>query len=82
MKSFTVDVTQDHIDDGTPMCIFSCPVALALIGTGATRVMVDGTFATFTKDGTELCLVMPKNTQLWVHSFDRGENVKPFSFQF
>lgn len=82
-----IDVTQDDIDDGHPRESECCPVALALNRTMPLpwkwNVGVRPARAWLREPGVPVAsvLVLPPRVDRFISRFDRGETVKPFSFE-
>ncbi len=91
----TVQVTQEHIQQGRRNKCKRCPIALAineLLMSGLISVVSDGTVAVI-----DIAWVLIPNEESWyetlaredtppsaakfIHDFDRGFEVRPFSFQ-
>ena len=73
----TIEVTQCHIDSGEKYSPCGCPVALAL--KSATRHGWSvGVHSAMTSSHIRL---LPSETIDYIAAFDRGEDVKPFSFE-
>lgn len=74
----TIEVTQCHIDSGEPRSCQGCPVALAL-----KSATLHG-WAVGVRSAMTGChhRLLPHKTIEFIRAFDRGEDVKPFSFEF
>jgi hypothetical protein len=87
LQPITVKVKTTHIKNGKREHVCQCPIALATqealrnAGLGSYRTLVDGDVQVHNSHKT------PKfactETQLWkfIHAFDNGEKVKPFTFK-
>ena len=77
-----VDITEDYIKKGHAGDCLKCPIALALkaIGHGA---WVEKKFmkVDIPKGGTTF-VTLPREAELFVEFFDKGYDVKPFTFSF
>ena len=71
-----VEVTAADIATGEPTFCRSCPVALALLRAGFTRVSVGESIAAAEFGEVPL----PRKVASFVRHFDRGRPVKPFAF--
>ena len=82
-KVYTIDVTARDIAKGVKNDIDQCSVARAARRVFRRSLNVDG-FTINIGDGflseyRELSL--PKRARNWIHKFDSGKTVKPFSFK-
>lgn len=68
-----IEVTQEHIDKGTPCTASDCPVALA-IGHNC-RVYIHSV----TINGLKYSI--PENVTDFIDRFDAGHSVQPFTFE-
>lgn len=80
--TWTVEVTQDDLDAGCQKSQTFCPVALALRRLTHDHVSVGSVWIYGSDpDGTVLWeIVTPGVVMGFIDSFDRGEEVKPFTF--
>lgn len=76
MTTFTIDVTQDDIDNGVAFDAMQCPVAKAMQRHWP-YAAVDGKCCWPTHDRKPL----PKKALRFVDRFDAGKAVKPFKFK-
>lgn len=78
MKTITVKVTQEHIDNGVLRSCRACPVALALIDTGYSEVAVsaDGLYISDSFGRLEV----PPTVANFIKAFDLGYHPRPFEF--
>ena len=76
-----INVTQEHIDNGLKRTCGKCPVALALLSAGAPDPFVgkDMVWIDFS-DPDCMGIVLPKEAHNFIHEFDEGKKVEPFSF--
>ena len=79
-----IDVTQEHINKGQRGDSFSCPVALALLDEGFIRPSIGSVFIeelgyTLTRKG--FIVRTPHVASRFTRNFDRGDEVKSFSFE-
>lgn len=75
--SVTINVTQQHIDNGVSGDPHTCPVALAIHETtGRNHVKVEA--YQFTIDDN--AYFMPSSVRNFIDAFDSNEPVQPFSF--
>jgi hypothetical protein len=82
VKTITVKVTQEDIEQGKPGVCDACPIALALVRGGADWADVwQGGVLVGGDDGGGDEYVMPKRGQAFVYRFDRGEPVEPSTFR-
>ena len=81
-----VDVTQDDLDNGTPLEPASCPVYLALIctdwGRQQAQLFVTTRLIIYRNKGSNLKRYrkIPREVSSAIKDFDAGKAVKPFSF--
>ena len=72
-----ITVTQEHIKIGVPYSKWECPVALAVSqALGPCWVGVDR-IGLLKQDR---CYPLPTLARDWIHAFDHGRPVEPFSF--
>lgn len=80
--NYKINVTQKHIDNGCRHKCGSCPIALAIkdvvpyfydIRVGTMAVSLDSSWEEFFE--------LPAYAKEFVHSFDSGDKVIPFSFE-
>ncbi len=83
----TVNVTQEHIDNGEKGSGTACPIALCLADLGITDLYV-GQFGLYERhnlsDGSTLLgerYKVPLDVSMFVGMFDNGIDVKPISFE-
>lgn len=77
-----IRVTKRHIEEGLRCMLDACPVALALKNEFATsRVGVITSVARVVLDNKTLVLKLPTRATHFIHRFDSGLPVKPFSFR-
>lgn len=96
MRTITINVTQEDIDNGEVGNPKSCPVALAVKKVvKADLILVDSIYLTllwdskrflfFRKAGAEKTRVLPEKAKRFIRNFDAFGNsdkyVKPFSFE-
>lgn len=72
-----IEVTQEDIRNGKCKSFWGCPIALALARAGFKDVIVSAAYAC-SKDKT---LDFPVEALHFINRFDRGETVKPFTFE-
>ena len=79
----TINVTQDHIDKGDMSNCDTCPIALAIMDTGAALASV-GSYtaeaAFFTPESEQVTFDLPPFARAWLGKFDQGTPVQPFTF--
>jgi hypothetical protein len=78
-----INVTQDHINQGSRKMAKACPVALALCQAGLENPVVGTTGATYEHpdDGSRVISDLPAWVGYRVRRFDEGEGMEPFSFE-
>lgn len=75
-----ITVTKKDIEDGQTKDCISCPVALATKRKMKTTVHVwNHSIFCFNGNGWD-SMILPKFVVDFIHHFDEGKNVKPFSF--
>lgn len=77
---YRVRVTEDHIERGTPLNPYSCPIALALseIRPRRRRKIVAGySSIRFGKEQYDT----PPDARAFMDRFDDGKAVRPFTFE-
>lgn len=75
----TVNVTQEHIENGQRGDCGLCPVALAFHDAGYPDVQVR-CYGVRLKKGAE-CLPLPKAVTCWISNFDLLGEGEPFGFE-
>lgn len=80
MKRVKVEVTKEHIKEGSPGVASCCPIARAVrvLGLESPRVYPDGIYF-----GDYYCrqlVRLPRSASRFVNAFDAGKKVKPFNF--
>ena len=77
-----ISVTQTHIDEGTPDNELCCPIALALMEAGASKVKVMKWSILFFMEPIPFTTWLPESAKRFIRRFDEGgpDNVKPFRF--
>jgi len=73
-----IKVTQECIDNGLPDEPRACPIALALNKQTGNKWSVGGWFATV---GKRIYIDFPDEAIEFIHDFDMGDDVKPFTFK-
>ena len=78
-----VNVTDEHIADGYKNNCILCPVALACKGAGAIYASVTETVAELqmSEFGPRFFVDLPEEACLFIHKFDHGYRVEPFTFE-
>lgn len=79
--TFTIQVTQKHIQEGKRKSISSCPIALALKRERFEDVMVETTYCSFWIGNLSYGYFFPKSAQTFIEKFDAGKKVRPFNFK-
>lgn len=77
LKTITITVTSEDIANGKRRYFTACPIALACKRAGLKRIRVLDYAIRYGFSGIEG--LKPK-VKAFVHKFDEGEPVKPFSF--
>ncbi len=83
MSEIQIDVTRDDIDAGVQSHCYACPIALAFKrATGADLVEVDELGAGWydIEAMTDRAVAIPDVAARFIHAFDAGRDVQPFSF--
>ena len=83
-KTITVNVTQEHIDRGTPEHCSLCPIALATLDAIDTvgRVMVDYDHIRLSwAAAPNAYYPLPPEAMAFIDDFDENEPVAPIAFQ-
>jgi hypothetical protein len=88
-EMLTVEVTVADIASGRAMCVWACPVALALRRATGTSCEVWQDVIAFAPPPPAVacgyyatCMVpLPRKVRRWVQTFDRLAAVKPFRFR-
>lgn len=75
----TITVTQADIDNGSKENPISCPIALASKRVASDPYSVSVGTQVLAMDSC--VVIMPKVATDWIDSFDKGFDVKPFSFK-
>lgn len=80
-----VEVTEDHIENGTPDDCETCMVALAIKPYLKRNqdFCIDGTHLLLTtenKDNPKL-IPLPVEVQFFINKFDSGKRISPFTFK-
>jgi hypothetical protein len=75
----TITVTQEDINVGMPNRCYRCPVALAL--TRAFNETAEVLYGSAYIVDSRQYLKLPIEVSCFISSFDKGEPVKPFSFE-
>lgn len=73
-------VTQDHINNGRPASPCDCPIALAMKENTGEKWEVCNVLMWKMVDTSENYR-LPSEARDFIYLFDRGEEVKPFSFE-
>jgi len=80
----TINVTEEHINNGEPGDDEYCPIALAVrdeFGLNFTDDVIVCDSIRIIRDGEEVCDVpLPRSALDFIDEFDAGEDVYPFSF--
>lgn len=77
-----IHVTQRHIDAGCRMSVGNCPIALAIIEqTTLDDVCITGLRVLIGDLSSTEWIELPHACLLFVHKFDGGFSVAPFSFE-
>lgn len=82
-ETITVNVTQAHIDRGTPEHCSRCPIALATLDAIDTvgAIEVDMSYITLRHPGApDAQYLLPDNAWRFICHYDTGKPVEPFSF--
>lgn len=74
-----VNVTDEHINDGTKKCGTHCPIALAVAP--FKQPFVAGSWMGVYLNGQRAFYDLPDEAQKFIRSFDKGEPVAPFTFE-
>lgn len=77
----TVNITADNIAKGKPSRSGGCPVALALKAEGFHAIGVGFSFGLFKLGKIQFSFGIPRKVENFIHRFDDGKSVKPFSFR-
>jgi hypothetical protein len=83
-----VEVTEKDIKRGKPVSCSGCPIALAFRRATKTTssskrmkyVDVSGGYVGFVYKNDDYWVDLPRRAQNFIHKFDLGKSVKPFSF--
>ena len=76
-----IEVTQAHIDNGTPWEPGSCPIALAVNDMGYSNSTVDRRSGEAQdREGVNFAWDMPEEASKFTADFDSRKNVEPFIF--
>ena len=80
---FTVNVTQDKLDEGEPGNSCACPVALAILQDvpDVEHVQVDDSIQIRFFTGDTVRIHTPEPVAKLISDFDNGVRVSPFSFE-
>jgi hypothetical protein len=78
--TLTINVTQAHIDAGEKKQCARCPVALAMVDAGVTRVFASGALLNGLLNGVEVDADPPPEVEQFMFAFDAGQLVSPFGF--
>lgn len=88
MPKFTIEVTQEDIDQGQPRSAFHCPIAKALVrkfpgkkGNWIQQPFVSGDTATYCFWGLWRTSELPREVIERVKAYDGGAKLNPFTFQ-
>ncbi len=77
-----IEVTAEHIKNGTQCSSDSCPIALAIVDTlGLGEYFVSGDFIAALRNGREYAWTVSSEVKAFVGQFDYDRNVQPFSFE-
>lgn len=79
MRTITVCVTQEHINNGRRGLVSCCPIALALRDRIDSCLIEVGQNAVLLNDSS--LLLLPPSAFYFIHAFDKGTPVKPFNFE-
>lgn len=79
-----IAVTQENIDKGVRGETSNCPIALAVKALGYEYVCVgaESVDALRGSDGRAFLWYLPNEATSFVHAFDEGRKVAPFTFDF
>jgi hypothetical protein len=81
VTTFTIDVTQDEIDEGQPGNPFTCPIALAINRRfPCAYAEVCSTSIDFDLDGVCHRFNVSREVRHFISDFDEREPVRPFTF--
>ena len=85
MKTVTISVTQGDINEGESKSSLNCPIALAIDRDTDYESLVsflEIRLQRFSEDGLpwHRDVALPQSAVDFVHAFDRGRHVHPFSF--
>jgi len=80
MKTLTIRVTKKNIEEGMLADIQTCPIALACNAKKRGWKIRDIFITKFEFFGKNVA-TLPKKAQEFISRFDRGLEVKPFSFK-
>lgn len=78
-----IEVTEEDIANGQPRIAFSCPVALAISRVTGRRATVSYShiyLGLLAASGQPDWRLTPPALARWLHAYDNGEEVGPFSF--
>jgi hypothetical protein len=76
----TINVTQDHIDNGKKGTANRCPIALAIKDAFGPAVRVYVSITAY-QIGPVKDRPLPPEAITFIQKYDRGSTVKPFSFE-
>jgi hypothetical protein len=78
-----INVTQDHINQGSRKTAKVCPVALAFSDVGLKNPVVGTTGVTYEHpdDDSRVLSDLPAWVGYRIRRFDEGEGMEPFSFE-
>ena len=89
LTKVTVNVGQQHIDNGEPNDSTECPIALALYDDGYIFTSVTEEMITFTVSGigierskNYICEALPTEMEEFIENFDANKDVVPFTSTF
>ena len=78
-------VTQEDIDNGTPMCTTLCPIAKAFVRAGVVQPVVRRNIvSTCGRDGNIAVILLPAKAVEFIRAFDHSWPTKrpgPFTFE-